>query len=292
MKNLFAIQGHDTRGKEVIEILEMLGGKNENEYNGENNRLWYYINDHSNISIFTCAFDINFIFFTIDEFIKNFPYKVGDIVHNIIHNEKQIITKAFWCHIEKEVVYETDNNEYVFVNYIKPYKEEIMKENTDTALAPDLSGEDYSGRRFGYKIPNGYEFECVRKNEIILKPIKPKYPKTYKKCCEILKYIPNSYDVDEILVYGYMCDELRILQKLLVCRNAYWKIAGEQMGLDKPWKQDYNDRCFIIANNKGNIHTYEYHGSDNAILAFPTAEMRDYFYENFKELIETCKEFL
>lgn len=30
----------------------------------------------------------------------------------------------------------------------------------------------------------------------------------------------------------------------------------------------------------------------NAILAFPTEEMRDAFYENFKDLIENCKELL
>ena len=64
------------------------------------------------------------------------------------------------------------------------------------------------------------------------------------------------------------------------------------MGLDEPWNQDYNDRCFIIANNDGIIHTYEYHGSNNVILAFPTKEMRDAFYENFKDLIEQCKELL
>ena len=64
------------------------------------------------------------------------------------------------------------------------------------------------------------------------------------------------------------------------------------MGLGKPWNQDYDDICFIIANNNGNIHTYEYHGSDNVILAFPTKEMRDAFYENFKDLIEECKVFL
>jgi hypothetical protein len=28
------------------------------------------------------------------------------------------------------------------------------------------------------------------------------------------------------------------------------------------------------------------------ILLFPTEEMRDAFYENFKDLIEKCKEFL
>ena len=28
------------------------------------------------------------------------------------------------------------------------------------------------------------------------------------------------------------------------------------------------------------------------VLSFPTAEMRDVFYENFKDLIEQCKELL
>ena len=32
--------------------------------------------------------------------------------------------------------------------------------------------------------------------------------------------------------------------------------------------------------------------TDNKILAFPTEEMRDAFYENFKDLIEQCKELL
>lgn len=29
--------------------------------------------------------------------------------------------------------------------------------------------------------------------------------------------------------------------KLIRCRDAYWKIAGEQMGLEKPWKPDWKD---------------------------------------------------
>ena len=47
-----------------------------------------------------------------------------------------------------------------------------------------------------------------------------------------------------------------------------------------------------LINNNGNIYTYEYHGSNNVLLAFPTEEMRDAFYENFKDLIEQCKELL
>ena len=42
MTNL-AIKGHATRGKEVIEILEKLGGKNLHHYNGDNESLCYYI---------------------------------------------------------------------------------------------------------------------------------------------------------------------------------------------------------------------------------------------------------
>lgn len=116
---------------------------------------------------------------------------------------------------------------------------------------------------------------------------KPKYPKTYEECCKVL-----DTDCTAILRPGYKYREIENFQKLIFCRDAYWKIAGKEMGLDKPWKQDYDDRCFIIANNNGNIHTYEYHGNNNVILAFPTVEMRDAFYENFKDLIEKCKELL
>jgi hypothetical protein len=36
----------------------------------------------------------------------------------------------------------------------------------------------------------------------------------------------------------------------------------------------------------------EVNGGTSCILAFPTVEMRDTFYENFKELIDECKELL
>lgn len=103
------------------------------------------------------------------------------------------------------------------------------------------------------------------------------------------------YDLTDGKTYSHDLNNLQHynnLRRLLICRDAYWKIAGEQMGLGKPWEQDYDDRCFIICNDSGIIHTYEYHGSNNVILAFPTAEMRDTFYENFKDLIENCKELL
>ena len=126
---------------------------------------------------------------------------------------------------------------------------------------------------------------------------KPKYPTTYEECCEVLGadssriIVPSNYQ-DMTHEESKLCSVMYYIYQLLTCRDAYWEIAGDELELGKPWKQDYDDRCFIIANNNGNIHTYEYHGSDNVILAFPTEEMRDAFYDNFKELIESCKELL
>lgn len=81
--------------------------------------------------------------------------------------------------------------------------------------------------------------------------------------------------------------------RLKVCRDAYWKIAGEEMGLGKPWQPDweYDDTKYVLFFNKNEI-CYEMMKHTSYVLAFPTEEMRDAFYENFKELIESCRELL
>lgn len=56
---------------------------------------------------------------------------------------------------------------------------------------------------------------------------KPKYPTTYEECCRVLNV---WYKDDVAYVAGYQNKSLSNFQKLLICRDAYWKIAGEQMG--------------------------------------------------------------
>ena len=95
---------------------------------------------------------------------------------------------------------------------------------------------------------------------------------------------------------GYKEALIAKFQELLICRDAYWKIAGEQMGLGKPWELDWENSDggyrYCIVNRCNNIGlTCEWLG-ENYILSFPTAEIRDAFYENFKDLIENCKELL
>ena len=142
----------------------------------------------------------------------------------------------------------------------------------------------------------------MRKSEIT--EMKKEYPKTYKECCEVLDiqgdwhltFESNNSTSCALCFkneFDYVC-RLEAFRKLLICRNAYWKIAGEEMGSGKPWEPDWTDLdqlkyCiwvdvgeFITMTNVRGQH----------ILAFPTEEMRDAFKENFKELIEQCKELL
>ena len=125
---------------------------------------------------------------------------------------------------------------------------------------------------------------------------KPKYPQNYKECCSILGF-NDAYDLNHIATHDVVYDyKLQNFYRLFICRNAYWKIAGEEMGLDKPWDSTYG--CgewgywvgYDINENK--IYCQDSRILLNNLLVFPTEEMRDVFYENFKDLIEQCKEFL
>ena len=141
-----------------------------------------------------------------------------------------------------------------------------------------------------------YELDLQGKFEVVLREgkyyverIKPTYPKDYVECCECLKHNPFINNVS-----SYKRDTIEALQTLITCRDAYWKIAGKEMGLDKPWKPDWSndDETKFCIYTTQNMISLDIFGVDNRILAFPTEEMRDTFFENFKDLIEQCKELL
>ena len=131
-------------------------------------------------------------------------------------------------------------------------------------------------KEYGLKFKNG-KFLFFKK--------RPKYPKTYTDCCKALLLNPEkaTYSVCGL---EYKRHLIVNFQRLLVCRDAYWKIAGD-------WKPEFRfgkkKYCIMTKDNKVINATVE---ETNRILAFPTEEMRDAFYENFKELIEECKELL
>ena len=157
---------------------------------------------------------------------------------------------------------------------------------------------EYYGLKHEVILPDGYIFtdengNVINATKIVLEKKGKEYPKTYVECCKIMDidkgFLLTSYNLD--FWKGRL---LTSLQKLLICRDAYWEIAGEEMGLVKPWKPVWNDgdqKKYCIFNDSGSIRKgIKYFA--NSILAFPTQEMQDAFYENFKELIELCKELL
>ena len=141
-------------------------------------------------------------------------------------------------------------------------------------------------------IPKGYEFAKIDndKQQIVFTKIQPQYPKDYKECCEVLGYSGN-YNM--ILTTDIDCKLFNALYRIKVCRDAYLKIAGEQIGLGKPWEPDWiiYEQKYCLGTDKNRV-IKKCVTTGNKILAFPTEEMRDVFLENFKDLIEECKELL
>jgi hypothetical protein len=141
----------------------------------------------------------------------------------------------------------------------------------------------------------------INATKIVLEKKEKEYPKTYEECCKVLNVAVRDFDIlDNMLdtteiIYSKNLDRLlNSFRKLLICRDAYWKIVGEEMGLGKPWEPDWEDESdkFTIEYFYNDIDTNIIRTYESHTLAFPTKEMRDAFYENFKELIESCKELL
>jgi hypothetical protein len=126
-----AIKGHPNRGKEVIEILKMLGGINAVEHCGNNANVAYYIKETYKNWIDT-GNPINldgFIILTLEGFLKKYPYKVGDKVLYKIYGIHSKIKSMLWNKEKEQVFYRLESNK-LFVaaaDELQPRKEELIK---------------------------------------------------------------------------------------------------------------------------------------------------------------------
>ena len=315
-----AIIGHKTRGREVIEILEMLGGKNRWSYEGDRMACIYYLNNDKIINYSSdydeCALKI----FTLEKFLEKFPYKVWDKVKTSSSNDNCVgtIISMRWNDGYNEVVYTVKWDDIINsvlsyrVQGLQPYKEqepmeeqklippymdyyvrtskeETMEEIKGTLVEIDLTKEKLEDK-VEIILNDDYEVQIEDGKTYIVKK-HPQYPNTYEECCEVLDIHPKrdlqpafftditQYEKDlDFILYNQ--------QHLLICRDAYWKLAGD-------WKPDWTDNSYknIIYVDTNRISKGQ-NASFSKVLAFPTEEMRDAFYENFKDLIEQCKELL
>lgn len=164
--------------------------------------------------------------------------------------------------------------------------------NISDKVTDNITSQLMDGKSFN--LPDGYHFVDENGNKIealkiaLEKDVKG-YPKTYEECCKIIHSDPKFY-VDTHLYSGI----LETLYKLLICRDAYWQIAGEEMRLDIPWEPDWANQespKYCITSVEEQVKTAKRY-IIHTILSFPTEGMRDEFYENFKIDIERCKELL
>ena len=138
-------------------------------------------------------------------------------------------------------------------------------------------------------LPEGWEIDKVEGNEIILKESKKELPKTWEECIWILVDSDNleKGTVKEVsLRYSVpkgLSTPINVLSKLLVCRDVY----------RDGWKPNWNNDNVkhVIYMEDGNIITSVGY-RESYILSFQSAEVRDQFLENFRDMIEEAKELI
>ena len=299
MKKNLAIKGHPTRGNEVIELLEMMGGKNCYNLSGLfTDYGYYFIGGPHNVEIRGVEYifgNEDICLFTLEEFLEKYPFKVGDkVVYTkfgdncdeypvTIESMKWTGTTIEYTFndcvtcLAKDLKMWNSNDNHTKPSKMKNVLVELI-EHIKTTPKEDLEREFEEIKEWSNVGPTVEEFRafCEGVNK------KPKYPTTYEDCCQHL----GCDDKIKMQLIGQFV-------QLINARNAYWKIAGEEMGLNKSWKYDMSkdEFSYAISYQYGCIEKNEIRHK-NAILAFPTKEMRDVFYENFKDLIEQCKELL
>ena len=308
MSKKLAIQGHEKRGGDVINILKMLGGTNYVAVSGINEEAYYFI-DEEGIIDYDCTLNKNdnYLVFSLEEFLEKYPFKVGDVVFDVADGDIGTIAVMKWDEDVSDMKYRVDfnngdigwfTNDTIYFYLNKDNKEMNGNIETNQCKVNGLKrGDEYPimegvecNECIKYYFPDGYEFVDTDDTGVYLKPIKPKYPDNYEECVRIAKNI-HGYDIHiDVPAYGELMESF---VKLLICRDAYWKIAGEEMGLGKPWEPNWTtfEGMPAIFRFRYNI-VCDYVKHQHCLLVFPTKEIRNIFYENFKNEIEQCKELL
>lgn len=282
MKTL-AIHGHPTRGREVIEILEMLGGENKADLSGSSLYI-YYIGCNNHIDLSSKLQD-KFATFHLEEFLEKYPYKIGDLVNTQYYENTEIIKMA-WD--GNTIVYELHDLGLYTIDELQPYNKIIRKSECKNRYG-DINTAYINLNHFYYDklneveliVPDNWEF---KQKDGKMFGIRKQYPKTYGECSDIL-----HTSCSRISIPGYRECQIALFQELLICRDAYWKIAGDW---EEKRKKEINHYVIYFTLNGGLVKDCLPCTMVKCLLDFPTEEMRDAFYENFKNLIEKCKEFL
>lgn len=265
MNKKLAIKGHSTRGEEVIKLLEMMGGKNKYYYKCIEIRVGFTIGSDGSICKVTCNLYDEFRVFTLEEFLEKYPFKIGDKVKDCYRNPVTIKSMK-WSDDFETMVYDFEGTEDVLcAEDLEMVDAELLRDNpvetksyTGNLNDSKVIGNSMEASQFmqlGKTVAvcfntANYENEVelqlgdyeivVRDGKTYAVLKKPTYPKTYEECCEVLGI--GSYFEPEIRnATTEECHKFTKLMRLKRCRDAYWKLYGEEMGLGKPWEPDWDN---------------------------------------------------
>ena len=259
-----AIKGHASRGKEVIQILESLGGNNYNCLNANAPRLYYYNGNFNYIDYIhrelinrdTCKL------YTLEEFEKEFPFKIGDKV--IYSYTPNFVGTVVDIKFDDNIPYRVDIKGTIYTCWktnLKPYKE-MDKRNITLTL--EKAKEWYN---------KGGELKEVALQAFTEKELNP-LPRSWEEFCKrgnpiaSWRYaIPTKYEA---------------LYKLEQLRNCWWN------GWEPEWNASHK---YAIKNSGDGLHIIV-SSNISAFLVFPTKEMAEEFLECFRDLIEKAKDLI
>ena len=250
-----AIRGHQTREKEVARILECLGGKNLAKHTFAYNDLLYYL-DSDNLIICALVPPYGYNEYTLEEFEKEFPFKIGDKVTIAgLPDFPKIITKIAWDCDAILYSFEDSNNTWFYADALKKFE---MKEERNITLTLDKAKEWYK---------KGGELREIALQAFTERELNP-LPRSWEEFCKQGNPIGSwRYTIPAKYEAFYKLEQLR---------NCWWN------GWDPIW--DCSEKwCIRLWGNELSIGIAT---NISRFLTFPTKEMAEEFLKCFRDLIE------
>ena len=293
-----AIQGHPIRGKEVIQILESLGGKNTDGLEGTYDT-FYYIDDKNEIcDDHKKNFLPTYKLYTLEEFKKEFPFKIGDkVIHKEFNDFFEVISFNPGSSYPYKIkgVCEFNTKSHVLTKW-----QPKMKEERFVTLTLDKAKEWYK---------KGGELREIALQAFTERELNP-LPRSWEEFCE------NNPIQDHEAFINYASSNITICKECAGSGLEFW--------MRKPEK----DRCKCVSQKSAEAHLammqleqlrncwwdgwepiwdcsekwcIRLWGNELGVgvathiarfLTFPTNEMAREFLECFRDLIEKAKDLI
>lgn len=283
-----AIVGHKTRGREVIKLLESLGGRRGHYLQGNSESAIYFIKEDLD-NLIVCDIPYNYRDYkkyTLEEFKTEFPFKIGDKVTVLTDTIYKVVALEYYM---GELHYKLDNGLHYSSELLTLYKE--MKAERNITLTLDKAREWYNKNK---------ELREIALQAFTEQELNPTLPKTWEEFCEnypVKKGESWLTGQDTILteafegtnrIYknwtpSYKSAEAHLAMiQLEQLRNCWWN------GWEPIWDASHK-WCIRLWGNELNIGITT---NISRFLTFPTKEMAEEFLKCFTSLIVLAKDLI